>query len=70
LSQRDEAMQLVRDAVMAGILGDLGTGSSIDICVITKHNAELIRPYDSTVVDECATQHARSHSLALSITTC
>ncbi|XP_076436107.1 proteasome subunit beta type-7-like [Babylonia areolata] len=43
---RDEAMKLVRDAIAAGIFNDLGSGSNIDLCVITKDKVDYIRPYD------------------------
>jgi len=45
-------MQLVRDAVLAGVHGDLGSGSNVDICVITKHRSQLFRPFDTTVADQ------------------
>lgn len=44
--QRDEAMKLVRDAIAAGIFNDLGSGSNVDLCIITKDKVEYIRPYD------------------------
>ena len=34
--ERAEAEQLVRKAIRAGIFNDLGSGSNVDICVITK----------------------------------
>ncbi|KAK7478442.1 hypothetical protein BaRGS_00030288 [Batillaria attramentaria] len=43
---RDDAMKLVRDAIAAGIFNDLGSGSNIDLCVITKDKVEYIRPFD------------------------
>ncbi|KAA3679157.1 20S proteasome subunit beta 2 [Paragonimus westermani] len=43
---RTEAMQLVRDAIAAGIFNDLGSGSFVDLCVITKEGAQYLRPYD------------------------
>ncbi|ELU08679.1 hypothetical protein CAPTEDRAFT_228785 [Capitella teleta] len=43
---RDEAVQLVRDAIRAGIFNDLGSGSNVDVCVITKDNVEYLRPYE------------------------
>jgi len=43
---RTEAMQLVRDAIAAGIFNDLGSGSNVDLCVITKNKVDYIRPYD------------------------
>ncbi|GBM05097.1 Proteasome subunit beta type-7 [Araneus ventricosus] len=44
----DEAKQLVRDAIASGIYNDLGSGSNVDLCVITRAGAEMIRPYDVT----------------------
>ncbi|XP_005987395.1 proteasome subunit beta type-7 isoform X1 [Latimeria chalumnae] len=41
-----EAKQLVRDAIAAGIFNDLGSGSNIDVCVITKNKLDYICPYD------------------------
>ncbi|VDP89610.1 unnamed protein product [Echinostoma caproni] len=43
---RAEAMQLVRDAIAAGIFNDLGSGSNVDLCVITKESTDYIRPHD------------------------
>jgi 20S proteasome subunit beta 2 len=47
---RDEAMKLVRDGIAAGIFNDLGSGSNIDLCVITKGKVEYLRPYDEANV--------------------
>ncbi len=44
--QLEEAKQLVRDAITAGIFCDLGSGSNVDMCVITKAGVEYIRGYD------------------------
>lgn len=44
--ERDAAMRLARDAVRGGIFNDLGSGSNVDLCVITKDGAEDIRPYE------------------------
>jgi len=41
----DEAKELVADAIRAGIFNDLGSGSNVDICVITKGKVQYIRPY-------------------------
>jgi len=38
-------MQLVSDAISAGVLNDLGSGSNVDLCVITKDKADYIRPH-------------------------
>ncbi|KAL8563000.1 Proteasome subunit beta type-7 [Nucella lapillus] len=43
---REEAMKLVRDAIAAGIFNDLGSGSNVDLCIITKDKVDYIRPYD------------------------
>ncbi|EDO34100.1 predicted protein [Nematostella vectensis] len=42
----EEAKQLVRDGIAAGIFNDLGSGSNVDLCVITKDGVDYIRPYD------------------------
>lgn len=44
--QEEQAKQLVRDAIAAGIYNDLGSGSNIDICVISKSKLDFLRPYD------------------------
>ncbi|KAJ2159767.1 proteasome core particle subunit beta 2 [Coemansia sp. RSA 552] len=40
---RDEAIGLVNDAIEAGIFNDLGSGSNVDVCVITRGNVEYLR---------------------------
>lgn len=37
---------MVRDAIGAGIFNDLGSGSNIDLCVITKDGAQYLRTYE------------------------
>nr|UCK81603.1 proteasome subunit beta type-7 [Arenicola marina] len=44
--EKEEAMKLVRDAIAAGIFNDLGSGSNVDVCVITKDKVDYIRPFD------------------------
>ena len=45
--KKQEAMQLVREAIAAGIFNDLGSGSNVDVCVIDKdQKVEYIRPFD------------------------
>merc|ERR1711934_461893 len=39
----EDAKQLVKDAIFAGIFNDLGSGSSCDLCVITKDKTDYIR---------------------------
>jgi len=42
----EDAKKLVRDAIAAGIFNDLGSGSNVDLCVITKEGKQYLRPYD------------------------
>lgn len=42
----EDAMELVRDAIAAGIFNDLGSGSNVDLCVIRKGNVDYLRTYD------------------------
>ncbi|XP_070706248.1 proteasome subunit beta type-7 [Pempheris klunzingeri] len=44
--EEEDAKRLVRDAIAAGIFNDLGSGSNIDLCVITKGKVDYIRPHD------------------------
>ncbi|XP_071979947.1 proteasome subunit beta type-7 [Engystomops pustulosus] len=44
--EEEEAKQLVRDAIASGIFNDLGSGSNIDLCVISKNKVDYIRPHD------------------------
>lgn len=44
--QLQEAKQLVRDAIAAGIFSDLGSGSNVDLCVITEAQVDHMRGYD------------------------
>ena len=34
--QREEGIKLVCEAISSGIFNDLGSGSNVDVCVITK----------------------------------
>ncbi|KAI8329931.1 proteasome subunit beta type-7 [Chlamydoabsidia padenii] len=40
---RQEAIDLVTDAIEAGIFNDLGSGSNVDVCVIEKEGTEYLR---------------------------
>ncbi|KAI9485345.1 MAG: proteasome subunit beta type-7 [Benjaminiella poitrasii] len=42
---REEAIDVVKTAIEAGIFNDLGSGSNVDVCVITKDNTEYLRNY-------------------------
>ncbi|KAG9265982.1 proteasome subunit beta type-7 [Astyanax mexicanus] len=44
--EEEDAKRLVRDAIAAGIFNDLGSGSNIDLCVITKGKVDYLRPHD------------------------
>ncbi|XP_072304439.1 proteasome subunit beta type-10 isoform X2 [Eucyclogobius newberryi] len=41
-----EALSLVRDAVAAGIFCDLGSGSNVDLCVISQSGVDFKRGYE------------------------
>ena len=41
----EDAKILVRDAILAGIFNDLGSGSNVDLCVITKNRTDRLRNY-------------------------
>lgn len=45
----EDGMKLVRDAILAGILNDLGSGSNVDLCVITKEGRTMHRGYEKPV---------------------
>ncbi|KAH6561737.1 hypothetical protein BASA50_000497 [Batrachochytrium salamandrivorans] len=42
---REDAIKLVSDAIEAGIFNDLGSGSNVDVTIITKGNVEYLRNY-------------------------
>lgn len=42
---RDEAVALASEAIKAGIFNDLGSGSNVDVAVITKDKTTLLRNY-------------------------
>ncbi|KAJ2688315.1 proteasome core particle subunit beta 2 [Coemansia spiralis] len=59
---REEGLELVKDAIEAGIFNDLGSGSNVDACVITKGNVEYLRGYsrpNERVVKEQSYKFAR-----------
>lgn len=45
LPQEEEAKKLVSEAIAAGVFNDLGSGSNIDLCVISKSKLDFLRPY-------------------------
>lgn len=40
---------MVAAAISAGIFNDLGSGSNVDVCIITKDNTEMLRNYEMPV---------------------
>jgi 20S proteasome subunit beta 2 len=42
---REEAVELASQAIQAGIFNDLGSGSNVDVCVITAEKTTLMRNY-------------------------
>lgn len=44
--EEEEAKKLVRDAIASGVFNDLGSGSNIDLCVIKKGSANVLRGYE------------------------
>lgn len=49
---KNEGIKLVAEAILSGVFNDLGSGSNVDICVITKGHTEYLRnhmsPYPRT----------------------
>ena len=41
--EKDEAIKLVVAAIEAGIYHDLGSGSNVDVCIITRGKVEYLR---------------------------
>ncbi|PFH50489.1 hypothetical protein AMATHDRAFT_60893 [Amanita thiersii Skay4041] len=41
--ERQEALDLVKAAIAAGIFNDLGSGSNVDACIITSTSTEMLR---------------------------
>jgi hypothetical protein len=44
--QREAAIALVAAAISSGIFNDLGSGSNVDVCVITKEKTDMYRGYE------------------------
>nr|POE96917.1 proteasome subunit beta type-2 [Quercus suber] len=49
---KDEAVKLCADAIQAGIFNDLGSGSNVDVAIITKDKTTLKRNYITPNVRE------------------
>ncbi|XP_068188481.1 proteasome 20S subunit beta 13a [Antennarius striatus] len=44
----EEAKELVRVAIRAGIMSDLGSGNNLDVCVISREGVDYIRPFQES----------------------
>lgn len=58
---REEAIRLVSNAIQAGIFNDLGSGSNVDVCVITGEKTTMMRNYITPNVRE---EKQRSYKFA------
>ncbi|ALC48904.1 Prosbeta2 [Drosophila busckii] len=50
----EQAKQLVREAISAGVFNDLGSGSNIDLCILTREGTQHLRT--ETVASERGTR--------------
>lgn len=48
--QEEQGKELVADAIRAGVFNDLGSGNSVDVCVIRKGSVDYIRPYELSCI--------------------
>lgn len=48
---QEEAVLLVHDAIEAGIVNDLGSGSNVDVMIITKGHTQMMRNMDTSHAD-------------------
>ena len=44
--EREDAKKLVASAIKAGIFNDLGSGSNVDLVILTKDGTEILRNYE------------------------
>lgn len=44
--QKEEAMELVRQAILAGVFNDLYSGTGVDLCVITNTGTDFLPHFD------------------------
>ena len=63
--EEEAAIQLVKDAIRAGIFNDLGSGSNVDVTVIRKDNISRFRTYENAAgdADKYKAQYARPDKL-------
>lgn len=45
---REEAIDVATKAIEAGIMNDMGSGSNVDVCIITKDKTDFIRSIKKT----------------------
>ncbi|ETO21000.1 proteasome beta 7 subunit-like protein [Reticulomyxa filosa] len=50
--QEEEAKELVKQAILSGINNDLGSGSNVDLCVITKDKTQFLRNIFKTEIPQ------------------
>ncbi|CAL9104275.1 unnamed protein product [Musa textilis] len=67
---RDEGIKLVSEAICSGIFNDLGSGSNVDVCVITRGQTEYLRnhqlPNPRTYVSSRGYNFLKGHTEVLS----
>jgi 20S proteasome subunit beta 2 len=56
---RDDAIKLCADAIQAGIFNDLGSGSNVDVAVITEEKTTLLRNFITPNVREAKQRNYR-----------
>ncbi|MCO5548423.1 hypothetical protein L7F22_001879 [Adiantum nelumboides] len=67
---KEEGMNLVSAAICSGIFNDLGSGSNVDLCIITKGGVEFLRSYKQpnprTYVSKRGYSFGKGHTAILS----
>lgn len=65
---REEAIELVKDAIESGIFNDLGSGSNVDVTIITQDKVDYLRNYrkpNERVQKEQSYKYARGTTTVL-----
>lgn len=67
---KEEGMDLVAAAICSGIFNDLGSGSNVDLCILTKGGMEFLRSYKQpnprSYVSKRGYVFAKGHTAVLS----
>lgn len=67
---KEEGMELVAAAICSGIFNDLGSGSNVDLCIITQAGVEFLRNYQQpnprTYISKRGYSFAKGHTAILS----